>query len=45
MPIILTVLGFLWWWPIGLVLLGLFLGRGKFGSWRHLILRRRCADV
>jgi Protein of unknown function (DUF2852) len=33
MPIILTVLGFLWWWPIGLVLLGLFLGRGKFG-WR-----------
>ena len=36
MPIILTVLGFLWWWPIGLVLLGLFLGRGKFGSWRHL---------
>ena len=36
MPIILTVLGFLWWWPIGLVLLGLFLGRGKFGCWRHL---------
>jgi hypothetical protein len=36
MPIILTVLGFLWWWPIGLVLLGLFLGRGKFGRWRHL---------
>jgi Protein of unknown function (DUF2852) len=36
MPIILTVLGFLWWWPIGLVLLGLFLGRGKFGCKRHL---------
>jgi hypothetical protein len=36
MPIILTVLGFLWWWPIGLVLLGLFLGRGKFGSRRPL---------
>jgi hypothetical protein len=36
MPIILTVLGFLWWWPIGLVLLGLFLGRGKFGCRRHL---------
>jgi erythromycin esterase-like protein len=36
MPIILTVLGFLWWWPIGLLLLGLFLGRGKFGCWRHL---------
>src|SRR6476469_752267 len=36
MPIILTVLGFLWWWPIGLLLLGLFLGRGKLGCWRHL---------
>ncbi len=29
MPIVLTVLGFLWWWPIGLVLLGVFLGREK----------------
>jgi erythromycin esterase-like protein len=36
MPILLTVLGFLWWWPIGLLLLGLFLGRGKFGCRRHL---------
>jgi len=36
MPIILTVLGFLWWWPIGLLLLGLFVGRGKFGCRRHL---------
>jgi hypothetical protein len=36
MPIILTVLGFLWWWPIGLVLLGLFIGRGKFGCRRPL---------
>ena len=36
MPIILTVLGFLWWWPIGLLLLPLFVGRGKFGCGRHL---------
>jgi hypothetical protein len=36
MPIILTVLGFLWWWPIGLLLLALFVGRGKFGCRRHL---------
>src|SRR6201996_5943961 len=36
MPIILTVLGFLWWWPIGLLLLGLFIGRGKFGR-RHAL--------
>jgi hypothetical protein len=36
LPIILTVLGFLWWWPIGLLLLALFISRGKLGSWRHL---------
>lgn len=36
MPIILTVLGFLWWWPIGLLLLGLFVGWGKFGCRRSL---------
>jgi hypothetical protein len=36
MPIILTVLGFLWWWPIGLLLLALFVSRGRFGCWRHL---------
>jgi len=35
MPIILTVLGFLWWWPVGLLLLGLFIGRGKLGWWRR----------
>jgi erythromycin esterase-like protein len=36
MPIILTVLGFLWWWPIGLLLLALFVGRGKFACRGHL---------
>ena len=36
MPVILTVLGFMWWWPIGLALLALFLARGRFGCWRHL---------
>ena len=36
MPILLTVLGFLWWWPLGLLLLALFIGRGKFGCRRHL---------
>jgi erythromycin esterase-like protein len=36
MPIILTVLGFMWWWPLGLLLLALFIGRGKFGCWRRL---------
>src|SRR5271165_7581914 len=37
MPILLTVLGFLWWWPLGLLLLGLFLWRGRFGCWGHSI--------
>ena len=36
MPVILTVLGFLWWWPLGLLLLALFIGRGKFGYRRYL---------
>ena len=36
MPVILTVLGFMWWWPIGLLLLALFVARGRFGCWRHL---------
>jgi uncharacterized protein DUF2852 len=36
LPVILTVVGFLWWWPVGLLLLALFISRGRFGSWRHL---------
>ena len=35
MPILVTVLGFLWWWPLGLLLLALFIGRGRFGCRRH----------
>jgi hypothetical protein len=35
MPVILTVLGFLWWWPVGLALLALFIGRRRFGWGRH----------
>jgi hypothetical protein len=37
MPIILTVLGFMWWWPIGLLILALMIARGRFGSWRHSV--------
>ena len=37
MPILVTVLGFLWWWPLGLLLLALFIGRGKFGCRRHWV--------
>ncbi len=37
MPIILTVLGFLWWWPLGFLILGLLIARRRFGPWRHPI--------
>ena len=35
MAVILTVLGFLWWWPIGLILLGFLIARGRCGFWRR----------
>src|SRR5271156_4034789 len=35
--IILTVLGFMWWWPLGLLILGILIARGRFGCWRHSI--------
>ncbi len=31
---ILMILGFIWWWPAGLLLLGFLVARGKFGRWR-----------
>jgi Protein of unknown function (DUF2852) len=37
MALILTVLGFMWWWPLGLLILGFMIARGKFGCWRHPI--------
>jgi len=37
MALILTVLGFMWWWPIGLLILGFLIARGKFGCFRHPI--------
>jgi Protein of unknown function (DUF2852) len=37
MPLILTVLGFMWWWPLGLLILGLLIAKGRFGCWRHSI--------
>ena len=35
MPLVLTVLGFLWWWPLGLLILAFFISRRRFGCWRH----------
>jgi hypothetical protein len=37
MPLILTVLGFMWWWPLGLLILGFLIARGRFGCRRHSI--------
>ena len=37
MPIILTILGFMWWWPIGLLVLAFMIARGRFGYWRHSV--------
>jgi len=37
MPLILTILGFIWWWPIGLLMLGFLIAGGRFGCWRRSI--------
>ena len=37
MPIVLTVLAFVWWWPLGLLMLGFLLARTRFGCWRRPI--------
>jgi hypothetical protein len=33
--IALMILGFMAWWPIGLVVLAFFLGSGRMGCWHH----------
>jgi hypothetical protein len=25
----------MWWWPLGLLMLGFLIARGRFGFWRH----------
>ena len=35
MPFVLTFLAFLWWWPLGLLLLGFLIARSRYGCWRH----------
>jgi hypothetical protein len=34
MAILVMILGFICWWPIGLVILGFLIARGRFGPWR-----------
>ena len=38
MALVLMVLGFIWWWPVGLILLGFLIARGGFGCWRRPML-------
>jgi hypothetical protein len=35
MPIVLMILGFVWWWPIGLLILGFLIMRKKLGYRRY----------
>ncbi len=35
MALVLMVLGFIWWWPVGLIILGFLIARGGFGCWRR----------
>jgi Protein of unknown function (DUF2852) len=37
MPLILMILGFISWWPLGLLILGFLIARGRFGYWGHSI--------
>jgi hypothetical protein len=35
MALVLMILGFIWWWPVGLIILGFLIARGRFGCWWH----------
>ena len=35
MPVVLMILGFIWWWPLGLIILGFLIARHKYGYWRR----------
>jgi hypothetical protein len=29
------ILGFIWWWPLGLAILAFMIGSGRMGCWNH----------
>ena len=33
--IALMILGFIWWWPLGLAILAFMIGSGRMGCWNH----------
>ncbi len=37
MALVLMILGFIWWWPLGLIILGFLIAHGRFGCWRRPI--------
>src|ERR1700690_3850640 len=37
MAVVLMILGFIWWWPLGLIILGFLIAHGRFGRWRRPI--------
>jgi hypothetical protein len=37
MAVILMILGFMWWWPLGLMILALLIAGGRVGCWHRPI--------
>jgi len=35
MAIVLVILGFIWWWPVGLIILAVLIAKGRIGCWHH----------
>ena len=35
MAVILMILGFIWWWPVGLIILAVLIARGRLGCWHR----------
>jgi hypothetical protein len=35
MAVILLILGFMWWWPLGLVILAILIAGGRIGCWHR----------
>jgi hypothetical protein len=37
MPLLLMIFGFIWWWPLGLLILAILIAGGRMGCWRRPI--------
>ena len=37
MAVILMILGFMWWWPLGLLILAIMIASGRIGCWHRPI--------